>query len=339
VTERAPQPKKPAGTKAPPSRPAPPSAPLSAEDRARQDALFADACMEATAATAADKDPEAAASILARKHSQGIVRVLCNALKRGQPADLIGAKRVAGHLFDKGARLIDVFLRSKPRNDTILERCARLVGEVGAPEGVERLRNLLKDPTPAVRAAAFEGLAFGMDPDRLGKLVREVIADAEEAPEVKLAAMTALGEAKAIGASSVAAKCIHDGNADVRKAATRTLTRMGAAAIPGILEDVRARGQEAIGSVVDSIKAILGASDLTSVPPELVESMRAILVGALRDKDSSPVRWAASISLAVCGAKDDVPAMDDAITFEKSEIAKANMECARVDLKKRLGIG
>ncbi len=307
-------------------------------DRAREDALFADASLEATAAAASSKDPEAAASILARKHPHAIVRLVGNALKRGQPQDLAGAKRVATHLFDKGARLIDVFLRSKPRNDTILERCARLVGEVGAPEGVERLRALLKDPAPAVRAAAFEGLAIGMDPDRLGKLAREVVADAEEASEVKLAAVTALGEAKAIGASSIAAKCIHDGNADVRKAATRALTRMGAAAIPGILEDVRARGQEAIGSVVDSVKAILGASDLTSVPPDLVEGVRALLVGALRDKESAHLRWAACIALAICGAKDDVPAMDDAITFEKNELAKANMECARVDLKKRLGI-
>jgi HEAT repeat protein len=320
------------------SKPNLPPRPASPKERAREDALFADAALEPQEADAAGKDPGAAAATIALKHPRAVVRLIGNALKRGQPKDLVGAERIASHLYDKGARLIDVFLRSKPRNDAILERCARLVGKVGAPEGVERLRRLLKDPAAVVRAAAFEGLALGMDPDRLGALAREVVVDAEESTEVKLAAVSALGEAKAIGASAVAAKCIHDGHHDVRKAAARALTRMGAAAIPGILEDVRARGQAAIGSVVDSIKATLGTTDLASAPPEHTEPVRKILVAALRDKGSSAVRWAAAIALVPCGTVDDLPALDDAITFEKDELAKANMEMSRVDLKKRLGL-
>src|SRR5437588_3194268 len=93
-------------------------------DRAREDALFLEAGLEPQQAASMGKDPEASASIIARKHPQAVVRLIGNALKRGQPMDLVAAKRVAGHLYDKGARLIDVFLRAKPRNDAILERCA-----------------------------------------------------------------------------------------------------------------------------------------------------------------------------------------------------------------------
>ncbi|HZV01295.1 MAG TPA: HEAT repeat domain-containing protein [Planctomycetota bacterium] len=309
----------------------------SPQDRAKENALFADAGLDPKDAAAQTKDPEAAASILARKHAHAVVRLIGDAMKRGGEQDLVAARRVASHLFDKGARLIDVFLRAKPRNDVILARVAKLVGEVGAPEGVERLRKLLSDPAAPVRAAAFEGLAKGMDPDKLALLAREAVTDGEESPEVKLAAIEALGEAKAIGASSIAAKCIHDGNGDVRKAAARALTRMGIGAIPSILEDCRARGQAALGSVVDSIKAIMGVSgDINNAPPELHEQVRKLLTASIRDKDA-PVRCACAVALGAIGTKDDVPVLDDAITFEKNEFSQAQMECARGDLKKRVG--
>ena len=326
-----------------PSTPKPPApgsikSPSSPADRRREDGLFADAGLEATQAQTLNKDPEAAASILARKHPQAIVRLIGQAMKRGMPADLTASKRVAGHLYDKGARLIDVFLRVKPRNDTILERVARLVGQVGAPEGVDRLRRLLKDPSPAVRAAAFEGLAFGMDPDKLGGLAREVVGDAEESTEVKLAAISALGEAKAVGASAVCAKCIHDNDEGVRKAAARALTRMGVLAIPAILADCGARGQETLGAVVDSFKAILGVSgDVNNAPPEAHEQARQLLVASLRNENAA-TRCAAAMALGAIGTKDDVPALDDALTFEKNPLTQANIEMARNDLKKRVGV-
>src|SRR5262245_40549823 len=83
---------------APIGRRSPP--PVSPADRARQDALFAEAGMSDTEAAAAGKDPEAAASILARKHTPAIVRLIGGALKRGQEGDLAAARRVAGHLYD-----------------------------------------------------------------------------------------------------------------------------------------------------------------------------------------------------------------------------------------------
>jgi HEAT repeat protein len=297
--------------------------------------LFREAGLEATTAAAEGKDPSAAASRLARNHQPVIVRLLGNALSRGGESDLLAANRIATNLFDKGARLIDVFLRVKPRNDKLLERCAKLVGEIGGKESLDRLRNLLKDPAPPVRVAAFEGLAKGLDADALGKLAREVIVDREDDADVRTAAVEALGAARAIGQSALCAKVIHDGNPDVRKAATRSLTRMGPAAVPGILEDVRARGQEAIGGVVDSVRAIMGG-DPTSAPPEVLDDVRKLLLPGLRDKDSWAVRWAAAIGIGSIGKADDLPALDDAVTFEKHELAKANMEMARAELRKRV---
>src|SRR5947209_5964209 len=75
--------------------------PMTPAERARVDALFAEAGMSDTEARAAGKDPEAAASILARKHAPAIVRLIGGALKRGQEPDLAAARRVAGHLYDK----------------------------------------------------------------------------------------------------------------------------------------------------------------------------------------------------------------------------------------------
>jgi hypothetical protein len=334
-------PAKPARPAARPAAPAAKKPPLKVStpaERAREDALFAEAGLEPTEATSAGKDPASSASIIARKHQHAVVRLLAGAFKRWNESDQRASKRVAENLFDKGARLIDVFVRMKPRDEKVLERCARLVGEIGTQDGLTRLRNLVKDPAPVVRAAAFEGLARGLDADKLGVLAREVVVDQEEAPEVKLAAVEALGAARAIGASAVCAKVIHDGNPDVRKAATRALTRMGAAAIPGIMEDVRKRGQAALGLVVDSVRAILGGGDVNNAPPEVVEQTRKLLVGALRDKDSF-VRWAAAIALGAIGTEEDLPALDDCVTFEKEELAKANMECARADLRRRVGAG
>src|SRR5207248_540095 len=120
---------------------------------------------------------------------------------------------------------------------------------------------------------------------------------------------------------AVCAKVIHDGDASVRKAATRALVRMGGGAIIGILEDVRARGQEAIGYVVDSVKAILGGDPL-SAPPEARDPVIQLLVPALRDKESFAVRWAAAVALGAVGTVNEVAALEDACTFEKHEIAK-----------------
>ena len=110
---------------------------------------------------------------------------------------------------------------------------------------------------------------------------------------------------------------------------------MGPPAIPGILEDVRARGQQAIGLTVDSVKAILGSGDLTGIPADMLAQARKLYVVALRDS-STPVRWAAALALGTIGAQDELGPLDEACMFEKNEIAKANMECARADLKKRI---
>jgi HEAT repeat protein len=308
-------------------------------ERAREDALFRDASLEATEAQASGKDPEAAASIIARKHGHAVVRLMAGAFARGTDADLLAARRIAGYLPDKGARLIEIYARAPSRSDKLLERCARLVGELAGPAALEKLKTLARDTTAAIRAAAFEGLARGLEPDALGKLARETLAGEgdESAPtEVKIAAIEALGVARAIGASAVCAKAVHDGDADVRKAVGRALARMGPGALPGILEDVRARGQPAIGLIADSVRAIAGGGDIANTPPEVLADMRKLLTSALRDKDT-PVRWAAAVAVAIIGGKDEVPALDDAVTFEKDEMARANMECARADLKKRLG--
>ncbi len=325
----------PQGTPAPRKQPLKVSTPA---ERAREDDLFADAGLEATEAVAQGKDPNASASILARKHQHAIVRLLSGAFAKWDDASQRAAKRVAENLFDKGTKLVDVFVRMKPRNDQMLERCAKLIGEIGSAEGLKRLRALTQDPTPAVRAAAFEGLARGLDADQLAALAKEVVADKEESPEVKIAAVEALGAARAIGASALCAKVIHDGSSDVRKAATRALTRMGAGAIPAILEDARKRGQATIGVMVDAVRAIIGGGgDLTNAPPETVEQVKKLLTPALRDK-ASPVRWCAAIALGAIGSKDDLVALDDAVTFEKDELTKANMECARADVRRRCGV-
>src|SRR5207249_735662 len=166
---------------------------------------------------AAGKDPEAAASIIARKHAPAVVKLMQGAFARGTDFDLLAAKRVAERLPDKGAKLIDIFARQKPRQDEVVERCARLIGSIAGKDGLARLRGLLKDPAPSVRAAAFAGLARGLEGDDLGRMASEVVASDTEAPQVKVAAIEALGEARAIGASACCALMIHDGDQDVKK--------------------------------------------------------------------------------------------------------------------------
>ena len=171
--------------------------------------------------------------------------------------------------------------------------------------------------------------------DAFAKVAAAVVTS-DAAPRPRLAAIAKLGADRLIGASAVCARAIHDRDPDVRRAAARALARMGAGAVPGILAHVREHGEPALGLVADAVKATLGG-DRASAPPEVHEKVCAVLAAGLRDRGPAHVRSAAAIALGEVGATPrDHEALRDASTFERDDVARAHMECAREAVRKRL---
>jgi hypothetical protein len=299
--------------------------------------LFYEAGFDDEQAKAKGVDPVTSASVLAKSHLANVPGIVARALAiaRGGESAMRGVGRLLPHLPDKGLRLLDHAVNLQPPSEERILRATKLYAKTTAPEALERLQKLLKHPAAPIRLAALEGLSAVLPVEQFGPIAAQVVTE-EEKPEPKITVLEALAESKAIGASAVAARVIHDGDADVRKAASRALQRMGYGAVMGILADVRERGQPAVGLIVDSVRAILGG-DPKNLPPDVLEKVTILLREGLKDKEHQFVRMAAAMALGEHGAtQDDYQAVHEACTFEKDELTKAQMECARETLKKRV---
>jgi HEAT repeat protein len=127
---------------------------------------------------------------------------------------LEGAEPVLG---DRVAGLLEAEIDGAPEGFRLAT--ARLLGEIGGPGHRERVELLISDPSPSVRRAAVEAFAR-VAPGALEPL-RCALAD--EAPQVRIGAATALAESGDPGAVADLASLLDDTEPRVAVAALRAL--------------------------------------------------------------------------------------------------------------------
>lgn len=177
--------------------------------------------------------------------------------------------------------------------DERIVEASRLAERSGDPRAEARLRELLSDPEPAVRAVALVGLAAAAP----GGAEREALSSLrDDAPQVRAAAARALAERPVAGADAALADLARrDPSADVRLQAVGALSRHPGpvadealvAAVDDPNEGVRLRAIGALSAEgLDLALASLAARALGDVSWEVrVEAVRALA------RAESPLSW------------------------------------------------
>jgi HEAT repeat protein len=197
--------------------------------------------------------------------------------------------RVRAYAAEKLKDLID---KSSP------EGAARPDWEPGlfglAQEARESLRDLLKEPDRAIRAAAAAALGRVGGADDVPAL-RELLKDTDR--DVRAAAAAALGRVGGAGDVPALRELLKDPNWDIRAAAAAALGRVGGeAVVPALRELLKDPNHTVSLSAAQALACVGGATD--------VPALRRLL------KDPNRlVRAAAAVSLARVGGADDVPAL------------------------------
>jgi cyclophilin family peptidyl-prolyl cis-trans isomerase/HEAT repeat protein len=252
------------------------------------------------------------------------------------PAQAVQAVRAMGEIGDARALgpLIDV-LRVRGLHTGIRAEAVTAIGKLKTPESVDVLLELVTDPDPPVRAAAFGALAATdperfiltlstLEPDRQwtvraglaralahvpvsssGQLV-EAMADDPE-PRVVPAVLDALSELKSPRAASIALAKVTADDPVIRAAAARAL---GALKPSGAVEALTLAAQrvDRDGSYVARAAALSALSKFGR------DTAQPVLVTALSDTDWAVRLHAANLLHTLDASRDDAEAIRPAPT-------------------------
>jgi HEAT repeat protein len=185
--------------------------------------------------------------------------------------------RAAGSLGRLGAAsqaAVPALVRTMHHPDAnVADRAATALAQIGTP-ALEALAKTLRDPSAAARARAARALArFG--PEARAALPSLLIAAQENDETVSIAALLALGEMESEAQSAVPAltKLLRRGKPRVQEQVLRTLQRIGAAAVPTLVEIVRTETPEKSRVAALAALEYLGP-DAKEALPALRETMK-----------------------------------------------------------------
>ncbi len=152
-----------------------------------------------------------------------------------------------------------------------ISEASRIADRLGDPHAEARLRELLSDPEPAVRAVALVGLA-AVAPGGSEEEILRALRD--QAPQVRAAAAHSLTERPVAGAEAALAEIArHDPSVEVRLHAVAALPRH-----PGPIAD------EALAAAVDDRNEAVRLRAIAALPPEgLRRAVAALAAHALGD--------------------------------------------------------
>ncbi len=209
-----------------------------------------------------------------------------------------------------GASAVPALVQALQDEDRWVRRAAaEALGKIGDPQAVPALIQTLQDKNIWVRRAAAEALGEIGDPQAMPALIQTL---QDEVKDVRRA-VGKIGDPQAV--PDLIQYFEDQGKKDVRRAAAEALGKIGAPAVPALIqalqdedEDVRRAAAWALGQI----------GDRQAVPA---------LIQALQDENED-VRRAAALSLGKIGAPA-VPALLQALQDEDEDVRRAAVSVLR----------